>query len=206
METSAIDFTAWGLDEDWPALRWIEPVNGRRGQPVRGVRLGHAGDSAMVLTCTYPRDRFDAEAIECGFDPLREIAFETTYTQVNLALHQIREPAERPDGLIGSLLRHADREANRYRDWATTHWGEQEAAVTPLASWASGFSTANQDAYIVVHACGTALDDVRLAAVGDLTRYELGHDPDQVEGMHWELWRARPDVGYDDLTSVLATR
>ena len=98
METTAFDFTAWGLAADWPALRWIEPIHGRRGQPVRGVRLGHADDSAMVLTCTYPRARFDSEAMACGFDPVREIAFETTYTQVNLALHQLREPAERPDG------------------------------------------------------------------------------------------------------------
>src|SRR5215469_3302600 len=104
METTAFDFTAWGLAADWPALRWIEPIHGRRGQPVRGVRLGHADDSAMVLTCTYPRARFDSEAMACRFDPVRKIAFLNTYTQVNLALHQIREPSERRQVLCRPLL------------------------------------------------------------------------------------------------------
>jgi hypothetical protein len=204
METTAFDFTAWGLDADWPALRWIEPINGRRGQPVRGVRLGHADESAMVLTCTYPRTRFDSEAKACGFDPVREIAFETTYTQINLALHQLREPAERPDGLVGSLVSHASQQADRHREWPVTRWGEEEASTTTLASWQSGFTAGDPDVYVVVHACGVPLDDVRLTTVRDLYGYEPSNNPDTASAMHWELWPSRPDLGYDDLASVLA--
>lgn len=204
METSAFDFTAWGLDADWPALRWIEPISGRRGQPVRGVRLGHADDSAMVLTCTYPRARFDSEAGVCGFDPVREIAFETTYTQVNLALHQLREPAERPDGLVGSLVSHASQEADRYRDWPATRWGEQDASTTRLASWQSGFTAADPAAYVIVHACGVPIEDVRLTTVRDLSGYETSRNEEPADAMHWELWPARPDLGYEELAGMLA--
>jgi len=204
METSAIDFTARGLDADWPALRWIEPINGRHGQPVRGVRLGHADDSAMVLTCTYPRALFDAEARACGFDPVREIAFETTYTQVNLALHQMREPAERPDGLVGTLVSHASQEADRYRDWPAARWGELEARTTQLASWQSGFTAADPMVYVIVHACGVPLEDVRLTTVRDLYGYEPSRSQAPTGAMHWELWPSRPDLGYDDLVSVIA--
>jgi hypothetical protein len=200
METSAFDFTAWGLDADWPALRWIERIQGRSGQPVRGVRLGHADDSAMVLTCTYPRARFDYEARTCGFDPVREIAFETTYTQVNLALHQLREPAERPEGLVGSLVSHASQEADRHRDWPATRWGDQDASTTTLASWQSGFTAADPAAYVVVHACGVPINDVRLTTVRDLSGYEASGP---TAPMHWELWPSRPDLGYDDLAGVL---
>lgn len=201
METSALDFMAWGLDADWPSLRWIEPISGRRGQPVRGVRLGHADDSAMVLTCTYSRALFDTEASAWGFDPLREIAFETTYTQVNLALHQMREPAERPDGLVGSLVSHASQEADRYRDWPATQWGEQDASTTNLASWHSGFTAADPAAYVIVHACGVPIDGVRLKAIRDLSGYEPSRN---TAPMHWELWPSRPDLGYDDLAGLLA--
>src|ERR1700753_2094770 len=119
METSAIDFVPFGLDADWPSRRWMEPVSGRRDQRLRGVRLGHASSSAMVLVCTYPRDRFDGEVLATAADPVREIAFETTYAQINLALHQIRSPGARPEGLIGSLVRYAGQQADRYREWPT---------------------------------------------------------------------------------------
>lgn len=200
MEAKAFDFMAWGLDADWPALRWIEPIYGRRGQPVRGVRLGHADDSAMVLTCTYPRTRFDFEAKGCGADPVREIAFETTYAQVNLALHQIREPAERPDGLVGSLVNHASQEADRYRDWTAARWGEQDARTTRLASWVSGFTATDPAAYVIVHACGVPIDDVRLTTIRDLSGYEPSRN---TAPMHWELWPSHPELGYDDLAGML---
>ena len=77
----------------------------------------------MVLTCTYPRARFDDEVSVTGSDVIREIAFETTYAQINLALHQIRTPGARPDGLIGSLVRYANQQADRYRDWPTRALG-----------------------------------------------------------------------------------
>jgi len=200
METSAFDFTAWGLVADWPVLRWIEPINGRRSEPARGVRLGHADDSAMVLTCTYPRARFDFEARSCGSDPVREIAFETTYTQVNLALHQMREPAERPDGLVGSLVSHAREEADRYSDWPAVQWGEQDASTTKLASWQSGFTASDPAAYVIVHACGVPIEDVRLTTFRDLSGYEPSRN---AAPMHWELWQSRPEVAYDDLIGVL---
>jgi hypothetical protein len=205
METSVTDFAAWGLAADWPALRWIEPIYGRRDQPPRGMRLGHAGDSAMVLTCTYPRDRVELEARVWGFDPVREIAFETTYTQANLALHQISKPAERPDGLIGSLVSHARQRADGYRSWPVTRWGGRQASTTSLGGWQSGFSLAYPDAYVVVHACGIDIDDVELEILGDLSRYELSRDPAEAGAMHWELWRSRPDFSGDELAATLTT-
>jgi hypothetical protein len=204
METSAIDFTAWGLDADWPSLRWIEPIRGRGGQSARGVRLGHASDSAMVLTCTYPRVTFDDEARAAGFDPVREIAFETTYTQVNLALHQIRTPAGRPEGLVGSLHIHAAQQADLYRDWPRTRWGTPEASTTHLAGWQSGFSLVYPGAYVIVHACGVAAADVRLMPASDLSVYDLSSNLAEPGAMRWELWPARPDVGYDELATMLA--
>jgi hypothetical protein len=204
METAVTEFTAWGLAADWPSVRWIEPVRGRREQPVRGVRLGHASDSSMILTCTYARDRVEAEARTWGFDPVREIAFETTYTQANLALHQISKPAERPEGLVRSLVSHARQRADGYRDWPVTRWGGQEASTTTsLASWQSGFSLAYPDVYVIVHACGVSIDQIELEQLDDLSGYELS-DPEAVGAMHWELWLARPDFAGDELAAMLA--
>lgn len=205
METSAIDFTAWGLEADWPSLRWIELLPGRGGRPARGVRLGHASDSAMVLTCTYPRALVDSEARAWAFDPVREIAFETTYTQANLALHQLSKPDARPDGLIGSLLSHARQQANSHPDWPVSKWGEQEASTTRLANWQSGFSVGYPDAYVVVHACGIELTEIRLVTIADLSSYEFNEDPAGPGAMHWELWQSRPEAGYEDLAATLAT-
>ncbi|MGO8957590.1 MAG: hypothetical protein ACLQFR_09510 [Streptosporangiaceae bacterium] len=205
METTAIDFAPWGLAADWPSRRWIEPIPGRRGGLPRGLRLGHASDSAMVLTCTLPSDRFDAEVGSAGADPVREIAFETTYAQVNLALHQIPAPGSRPDGLIESLVRYASQQASRYRDWPETRWGADTARTSGLASWQSGFSLAYPGVYVIVHACGIAIDQIRLQPVDDLSEYELGKDPLEIGAMHWELWPSRPELGYDDLARTLVT-
>jgi len=136
-------------------------------------------------------------------DPIREVAFETTYTQVNLALHQIKTPGARPDGLISSLVRYASQEADRYREWANTHWGAEVAATTRLASWQSGFSLAYPDVYVIVHACGIGIDQLRMAAVSDLSAYHHGVDPLEAGAMHWELWANRPELAYDDLTRTL---
>jgi hypothetical protein len=206
MEMTAIDFVPWGLDADWPSRRWLEPIFGRRDELARGVRLGHANDSAMVLSCTFPRARFDDEVDAAGSDPVREIAFETTYTQINLALHQIRTPGARPDGLIGTLVRYASQQADRYREWPSTHWGVEEASTTKLASWQSGFSLAYPEVYVIVHACGIGIDRLRLMPVGaDMPGYDLSQDPLEIGAMHWELWPSRPELGYDDLTRTLVT-
>lgn len=202
METSAIDFAAWGLDEAWPTRRWLELIHGRRGRPHRGVRLGYASDSAMVLICTIPRDRFDEEVCESAPDPVREIAFETTYAQINLALHQIKSTGGRPDGLIGSLVRYADQQATRYPEWPTAQWGDQAASVTQLASWQSGFSAGYPGAYVIVHTCGMGLDQIRLVPVTELSRYDGGNGA-EIGAMHWELWRGRPELGYDDLARTV---
>jgi hypothetical protein len=203
METSAFDFVPWGLAAEWPVRRWLEPIYGRRDEPVRGVRLGHASSNAMVLTCTFPRSRFDAEVLAACSDPLRELAFETTYAQINLALHQIRAPGARPDGLIGSLVRYASQEADRHRDWPAATWEDQQAASTRLASWESGFSVTYPDVYVIVHACGVGIDGLSLRPSDELEGYDLSHDPLEVGAMHWELWASRPDLGYDDLTKSL---
>jgi hypothetical protein len=204
MEMIDIDFVPWGLDADWPNLRWLEPVYGRRDGLARGVRLGHASDTAMVLTCTFPRDRFDEEVDAPGGDPVRELAFEATYALINLALHQIRTPGARPDGLIGSLVRYASQQADRYRDWPATHWGVEAARTTRLASWQSGFSLVYPEVYVIVHACGIGIDKLRLKPVGDdMPGYGLSQDPLQAGAMHWELWPSRPELDYDDLTKTL---
>jgi len=205
MDTSAIDFVPWGLVADWPSQHWIEPIPSRRDDLPKGVRLGHASTSAMVLTCTLPRDRFDAEIASAGTDPVHEIAFETTYAQINLALHQITAPGARPDGLIESLVRYASQQAYRYRDWPETHWGSESARTTSLASWQSGFSLAYPGVYVIVHACGVEIDQIRLQQVDDLSEYELGRDPLEIGAMHWELWPSRPELGYDDLARTLVT-
>ena len=203
METSPVDFTPWGLKAPWPSRRWLELLEGRRDAPPRGTRLGHASDSAMVLVCTFPRARFDAEVSGAGADPVRELAFETTFAQINFALHQVRGPEARPDGLIGSLVSYANQHADRYLDWGTTHWGVESARATALAGWQSGFSLAYPDAYVVVHACGIGIEQLRLFPVSDLGRYELSTDPLAPGAMRWELWPGRQELGYNDLARLL---
>jgi hypothetical protein len=205
METTALDFIPWGLDAGWPSLRWLEPVHGRRGEAVRGVWLGHASPLAMVLTCTYPRSRFGEAVAAVGLDRAREVAFETTYAQVNLALHQIRSPGGRPDGLIGSLVRYASQQADRYSDWPSVRWGSEDASTTRLASWESGFSRDYPDVYVIVHTCGIGIDQVRLKPVSEMSDYSLGTDSLEPGTMHWELWANRPELAYDDLTRTLLT-
>ena len=61
MDNFALDFVPWGLEAAWPTRSWVEPIHGLRQDPPRGIRLGHASDAAMVLTCTFPRRKFDAE-------------------------------------------------------------------------------------------------------------------------------------------------
>ncbi len=202
METAVTDFTAWGIAADWPSLRWIESIQGRGDEPAKGVRLGHASDTAMVLTCTYPRARVDHEASVWGFDPVAEIAFETTYTQANLALHQVK-PAERPEGLVGSLVSHAYQRAKSFREWPVTRWGEQAASTSSLASWQSGFSLDYPDAYVIVHACGIGIEQVEPVKLTDLSGYERSKDPTGLGDMHWELWPARPDFSCEELTAML---
>jgi hypothetical protein len=204
MESLALDYAPRALNASWPSRRWAETVHGRRGEAPLGVRLGHASDSAMVLVCTFPRARFDASTL--GGDPGREIAYEATYTLVNLALHQIRVPGTRPDGLIGSLVQFASQQADRYREWAGTQWGGQAALMTGMAGWQSGFTLACTDVYVIVHACGIALDEVQLVTLADLAGYELSSDPMQLGSMTWELWRSQDSLGYEDLARVLIAR
>jgi hypothetical protein len=213
METAAIDFVPWGLEAAWPSRRWLEPVDGRRDGPPRGVRLGHASDSALVLVCTYPRFRFDAEMPGTGADLVRELAFETTFALINFALHQIKEPGGRPAGLVGSLVSYANQQADRYLDWGTTYWGmasngppgpaawpgQAVARTIGLGGWRSGFSIANADAYIVVHACGVSLDHLLLTPATDPSAYGLEAEPPLLGQMHWELWPNHQELSYDDL-------
>lgn len=206
MDNFALDFVPWGLEAAWPTRSWVEPIPGVRQDPPRGIRLGHASDAAMVLTCTFPRRRFDAEVASTGADPVREIAFETTFALINLALHQIRVPGARPEGLVGSLVQFANQQADRYRDWATTHWGLEQAGIIGMAGWQSGFSLAYPDVYVVAHACGIGIDNLRLQPVHDMSGYEVTTDPLELGAMHWELWRSQPTVGYEDLARVLVAR
>jgi hypothetical protein len=205
MDTYAIDFIPWGLEGTWPSRCWLEPIYGRGDAPPKGLRLGHASDSAMVLVCTYPRARFNSEIASSGADPVRELAYETTFTLINLALHQIRVPGARPEGLVGSLVQFASQQADRHREWATTHWGLEAASVIGLAGWQSGFSLAYQDCYVIVHACGIGSERIRLQPVQDLSGYEVSGNPLEIGAMHWELWRSDPALGYEDLARVVVS-
>lgn len=205
METSAIDFVPLGLDAAWPSQRWIEFMSARSGKPVRGVRLAHASAAAMVLVCTYPRDRFDVAVAAAGADPVVEVAYETTFTLVNLALHQVKVPGARPDGLVGSLMQFASQQASRHPDWAATHWGHEAASIIGMAGWQSGFSLDFPDCYVIAHACGLGIDQLQLSPVLDLSGYENGSDPQNLGAMHWELWRNEPVIGYKDLARVLVS-
>jgi hypothetical protein len=206
MSDGAIDFVPWGLEGAWPSRRWVEPIPGRPEDPLKGVRLCHASPEAMVLTCTFPRERFDSTVAGSCDDPVREIAYETTFTLVNLALHQIKAPGARPEGLISSLVQFANQQADRCRDWATTHWGFEAASITGMGGWQSGFSLAYPGVYVVAHACGVSIEHIRLYPVKDLSGYEITSDPLEIGAMHWELWRSEPPLGYEDLARVLVTR
>jgi hypothetical protein len=58
---------------------------------------------------------------------------------------------------------------------------------------------------VIVHACGIAIDEIRLQQIGDLADYDHGRDQLEIGAMHWELWPNRPELGYDDLARTLVT-
>jgi len=201
MDTLASDFVPWGLVATWPARRWAEPIRGRRDGPPRGIRLGHASDSAMLLVCSFPRDQFDSEI--AGADPAREVAYETSFALVNLALHQVRTPGARPDGLVAALVQFASDKADRHPEWATAQWDSHEARVVSMAGWQSGFSLGYPDVYVVVHAFGVGIDGLALAPAPDQVGGALASSPVEPGAMHWELWRGQSSARYEDLARVL---
>src|SRR5258708_39594358 len=80
-------------------------------------------------------------------------------------------------------------------------WPGQHALARTigLGGWRSGFSIANPDAYIVVHACGASLDHLLLAPVTDPSAYRLAAQPPLPRQMHWELWPNHQELSYDHL-------
>ena len=80
------------------------------------------------------------------------------------------------------------------------------ARTITLGGWRSGFSLADSDAYIVVHACGVSLDHLLLTPVTDPASYGLTADPPLLGDMHWELWPNRQELGYHDLELLVGAR
>ena len=125
-------------------------------------------------------------------------------------------PYERPP-LSKGLLLGKDEKSSIYvhePDWYGQHQvdlrlGEtvtgidRAARQVTLAGWQSGFSLAYPDAYVVVHACGIGIEQLRLFPVSDLGRYELSTDPLAPGAMRWELWPGRQELGYNDLARLL---
>jgi len=84
--------------------------------------------------------------------------------------------------------------------------GRAVARTIGLGGWRSGFSVANPDAYIVVHACGVSLDHLLLTPVTDPSAYGLAAEPPLLGKMHWELWPNHQELSYDDLALPAGAR
>jgi hypothetical protein len=84
--------------------------------------------------------------------------------------------------------------------------GGAVARTIGLGGWRSGFSIADSDAYIVVHACGVSLDHLLLTPVTDPSAYGLAAEPPLLGEMHWELWPNHQELSYDDLALPAGAR
>ncbi|SFP52939.1 hypothetical protein SAMN05421810_102861 [Amycolatopsis arida] len=191
------DFPVYGLDERWRGPRWLDFFEGRPGDPVWAVWLGHReaeGDHG-VRVGTLPRERYDEVMSPRGGDTRVPVAFSAAFGLVNLTLPDGSVP--RPEGLIPALVEHAERQAKRHREWPRVAWEVDgrwaQAAVWSFADAWAGFTDVLEDAYLVAVGIGVQPEGLRLVpAAGAEYGVDLAAplDPGELTLMR----RARPEA------------
>ncbi|MBB3050220.1 hypothetical protein FHS23_001215 [Prauserella isguenensis] len=189
-----VDFPVYGLHPRIPGPRWVDFFEGGSGGPAApdadaGVvaELGEAGQSPWALWLgqrladterglrigSMPRLRYERAMCPSGGDPLAEVAFGAAFGLVNLTLPDSSVP--RPDGLIESLLAHAEQHARRYEKWKRVTWRVDgmsvRARIWEFAGGWTGFTGDLDDSYVAVIGIGVAAEGLSLARVTDPKAY-----------------------------------
>lgn len=200
-----IDFPVYGMDPSWAGTRWLDYYQGKVGDPVWSVGLGHlsAGHAGGVVVSTLRREHYDTVAARMGVDPLAEVALDGAIRLGDAGL-PVRE-VPRPPGLLRALVDHMSRQAQRCRDWPVVTWRlDGEPITAPVLRFADGWLTctdAPRDGYLTVVGIGVPLSPSLHVTRADLREY--GVDP-AVRLSPALLAEARPAVGLPVSTSLHA--
>ncbi|WP_116044214.1 hypothetical protein [Amycolatopsis palatopharyngis] len=165
-----VDFPIYGLDWGWRGPRWLDFFEGRPGEPVWALWLGHReeGGEHGVRVGTLPRDRYDSALSPRSGDPLVAVAFSAAFGLINLTLPDGSVP--RPDGLIPAMVEHAEEQAKRHAQWPRVAWDIggrwAQASIWSFAGAWAGFTDLLDDAYLVAIGIGVQPEGMRLVPVG----------------------------------------
>lgn len=164
-----VDFPVHGLGWGFRGARWVDFFEAMPGTPSWALWLGHReyDSDNGVRVGSLPKRRYEETMCPNGGDPLAKVAFSAAFGLVNLTLPDGSVP--RPDGLIESLVEHAEKQANRYEHWPTTFW-QVDGKPVPARMWRfagawAGFTEALSETYVVVIGLGVEPDDLRLMRI-----------------------------------------
>ncbi|MEU6643233.1 hypothetical protein ABZ863_11850 [Saccharomonospora sp. NPDC046836] len=170
-----VDFTVYGLDQTFRGPRWVDFFEGVPDAAPWALWLGHRErDSTRgVRIGSMPRARYDQTMCSTGGDPLAEVAFSGAFGLVNLTLPDGSVP--RPEGLIQSLVEHAEQEAKRYPAWPWVRWDVDGTSVPArvlrfAGAWA-GFTDGLADTYVVAIGIGVEPEGLRLVPISETAAY-----------------------------------
>ncbi|MCR3720826.1 MULTISPECIES: hypothetical protein [Prauserella salsuginis group] len=189
-----VDFPVYGLHPSIPGPRWVDFFEGGNVSPVEPDAgseavsgLGETGRAPWALWLgqrladterglrvgSMPRLRYERAMCPGGGDPLAEVAFGAAFGLVNLTLPDSSVP--RPDGLIESLLAHAEQHARRYEKWKRVTWRVDgmsvRARIWEFAGGWTGFTGDLDDSYVAAIGIGVAADELSLGRVTDPKAY-----------------------------------
>ncbi|WP_308292213.1 hypothetical protein [Prauserella halophila] len=182
-----VDFPVYGLHPRIPGPRWVDFFEGGNVGSDAGSGRAEVGQAPWALwlgqrladtECglrigSLPRLRYERAMCPGGGDPHAEVAFSAAFGLVNLTLPDSSVP--RPDGLIESLLAHAEQHARRYEKWKRVTWRVDgmsvRARIWEFAGGWTGFTGDLDDSYVAVIGIGVAPEELSLARVTDPTSY-----------------------------------
>jgi hypothetical protein len=179
-----VNFPVYGLDADWPGSRWLDSFGEAIGDPVHWVSLCHQGldGASLVFVKTFSRPLTDARGDLSGQPPLRHVAFDAAASLINVTLPV--QSAPRPDGMLRSLVGHADEHSRQCARWPLVGWRLDGAAVAAHVwrfadGWAA-VSDAAEGVYLAAIGVGARPEGLSLAELQDASAYHF----DLVEPLH----------------------
>jgi|GEM_PF-1519934 len=172
--TAAVDFPLYGADQRLDCVRWLDFFESRCGHPAWAVWLGHrAADDTGVRIGTLPRKRYTEVMCPRGGDVRAAVAFSAAFGLVNLTLPD--SSVTRPEGLIAELVKHAEQQAQRYREWRTAVWHIDgrpvRASVWNFAGAWAGFSDGLDTEFVVAVGIGLEPDELHMSAITEGSSY-----------------------------------